>query len=306
MLDERFRLMYLSKDRADIKQISLTWKKFVTYATLAGVCFSLLVGGSVILVTKLTTNFKIIALENDKSFLQQQLLTMKNRVSQITDQLATVENTCDQLRDFAGLEDPGPDTRQLGVGGSAYSGSPEIGYYSEEIKKTAEEINTDLEGFLRSVEFEKQSLQNVALAISKRQELLDSYPSIMPVLGGQVNSKFGTRIDPFTKRPKMHHGIDIYAPKGTQALAAANGRVARVAVGKDYGNWIEIDHGNGFKSRYAHLSKVLVRRGQKVNRWDCIGEIGKTGRAQGYHLHYEVWARNQRKNPVDYIVANDR
>jgi len=306
MLDERFRLMYLSKDRTDIKQISLTWKKFVTYAVLAGVCFSLLIGGSVVLVTRLVTNFRVVALENDNTFLQKELMSMKEKVSQVSEQLAVIETTGDHLRDFAGLEEPGPDTRQLGVGGSAYTGSPEIGYYSKEIKKTAGEINADLDGFLRSVELEKQSLQNVAMAIQNRQELLDGYPSIMPILGGQVNSKFGTRIDPFTKRPKMHHGIDVFAPKGTQALASAKGRVARIAVGKDYGNWIEVDHGNGYKTRYAHLSKVLVRRGQKVNRWDCIGEVGKTGRAQGYHLHYEVWAAGKRKNPVDYMVRYDR
>ena len=305
MLDERFRLMYLSKDRTDIKQISLTWKKFVALSTVAGITLIGILIGGVVFVNRLHQDYRLISLKNDKEFLQQQLLSMKEKVADLSTEFATVEKEGDRLRNVAGIPNIDDDTRKFGVGGSAYTGSPDIGYYSEDIKKTAGEINADLDRFLRAVQYEKHSLLSVAAKVSEQQDEVDHYPSIWPVLGGHVDSKFGWRTDPFTKRPKTHFGIDIYAPLGTKAMASANGRVSKVDVGVDYGNWVEVDHGYGFKTRYCHLSKVLVKKGQKVTRWDCLGEVGKTGRAVGYHLHYEVLMNDRRVNPENYLVENN-
>ena len=305
MLDERFRLMYLSKDRTDIKQISLTWKKFTLLASLVGIGFIGVVVGGVLLVNRVQQDYRIISLNNDKEFLQKQLMAMKEKVADLSTEFARVEKEGDRLRDVAGIPNIDDDTRKFGVGGSAYTGSPDIGYYSKDLKKTAGEINADLDRFLRAVQYEKHSLLSVAAKVAEQQDEVDHYPSIWPVLGGRVDSKFGWRTDPFTGKPKPHYGIDIFAQLGTKAMTTAAGRVSVISVGNDYGNWVEVDHGYGFKTRYCHLSKVLVKKGQKVDRWDCIGEVGKTGRAVGYHLHYEVLENGRRVNPEHYIVDNE-
>ena len=103
----------------------------------------------------------------------------------------------------------------------------------------------------------------------------------------------------------IHEGVDIPVRKGTTVLAAAAG-IVRIAKNnytphKNYGREIVIDHGNGYKTRYAHLSKILVRRGQRVKRWDAIAEVGDTGRAQGPHLHYEVIYQDKKQNPEHFI-----
>jgi murein DD-endopeptidase MepM/ murein hydrolase activator NlpD len=103
----------------------------------------------------------------------------------------------------------------------------------------------------------------------------------------------------------MHDGVDFPARKGTEVLATADGTV-KVAKklytpNKSYGREIVIDHGDGYETRYAHLSKVKVHKGQKVSRWEVIGEVGQTGRATGDHLHYEVILSGKRQNPEHYI-----
>ncbi|MCK5147125.1 M23 family metallopeptidase [bacterium] len=303
MLDERFRLMYLSKEKADISQISLTGKKFVILAAIISLCFVLIIGTGVFVFQKVTTNFKIAALENDKAYLQHQLMNMKETVAKINEQMAKVEYSGDQLRDFAGIPRIDNDTRQLGVGGSAYIGSPEIGYYSKEIKKTADEMNADLDRLLRSVRYEKHSLLNVSSAVTRNKTKAEHLPSIIPVMGGYIDDKFGFRIHPIYGKKRFHYGIDVPGPVGTQVLATGAGFIGKISYSNTWGNYIEVNHGSNLITRYCHLSKVMVKRGQKVIRWDKVGEIGQSGRTTGPHLHYEVALNGQRIDPEKYIIT---
>jgi murein DD-endopeptidase MepM/ murein hydrolase activator NlpD len=113
-------------------------------------------------------------------------------------------------------------------------------------------------------------------------------------------------LDPLIGKIRHHDGVDLAAPQGTQVFAAADGVVesvaARSSLSPGYGREVIIDHGFGFKTRYSHLSQVLVRPGQKVSRWDVIGLVGQTGRATGPHLHYEVLVNGLPVNPLDYIL----
>jgi murein DD-endopeptidase MepM/ murein hydrolase activator NlpD len=113
-------------------------------------------------------------------------------------------------------------------------------------------------------------------------------PTVMPVTVGFYSSNFGYRIDPFTGRSTLHEGIDFVAPKGTPVAAAAGGVVVGSEVHPEYGNMIEVDHGNGLTSRYAHLSRRLANVGDVVLKGQTIGEVGSTGRSTGSHLHFEV------------------
>nr|WP_279614713.1 M23 family metallopeptidase [Sphingomicrobium astaxanthinifaciens] len=131
-------------------------------------------------------------------------------------------------------------------------------------------------------------------------------PSAKPVEAARLTSSYGTRTDPFKKRRARHAGIDLAGPIGTPILATADGVVKRAGWNSGgYGNLIEIDHGNGIITRYAHLSKVQVQRGERVTRGEQIGKMGSTGRSTGSHLHYEVRIDGRSVNPIPFMESTD-
>jgi murein DD-endopeptidase MepM/ murein hydrolase activator NlpD len=133
---------------------------------------------------------------------------------------------------------------------------------------------------------------------------LATTPSISPTLG-IVGSGFAYRRDPFTGEREFHTGVDIVANAGTPVLATADGVVVEAGRLSSYGKAVFLSHGNGLGSRYGHLSEILVRPGQRVHRGDRIGSVGATGRATGYHLHYEVLRNDRKVDPMPYILDND-
>lgn len=130
-------------------------------------------------------------------------------------------------------------------------------------------------------------------------------PSAMPVKMSEIkgiSSKFGHRIDPITKETKFHGGVDFSGPTGAGIFSTADGNVISVKYSNSgYGNNIIIDHGNGFRTRYAHLSHVYVKIGDDVRRGQQIGTMGSTGKSTGPHLHYEVIKDNKRINPINFF-----
>ncbi|MDX8378760.1 MAG: M23 family metallopeptidase [Gallionella sp.] len=164
----------------------------------------------------------------------------------------------------------------------------------------------------------KQQLNELSTLVSDRSDKLftlqtllrqkqlrkDLRPTAAPIKHGHYSSNFGKRIDPFTGKISMHEGIDFPAVAGTPILASANGVVVYAAKHPQYGNMIQIDHGNGLVTRYAHASKLLVKVGQVVHRGDEIGEVGSTGRSTGNHLHFEVRFKGVAQNPVRFLRRN--
>jgi murein DD-endopeptidase MepM/ murein hydrolase activator NlpD len=126
-------------------------------------------------------------------------------------------------------------------------------------------------------------------------------PTTMPVPMGYYSSNYGYRLDPFTGKSTFHTGVDLIAPPGTPVVAAAGGVVSTVASVAEYGNIVEVDHDNGLTSRYAHLSKSLVRVGDVVMKGQNIAHVGATGRTTGPHLHFEVREKGIALNPNKFL-----
>jgi murein DD-endopeptidase MepM/ murein hydrolase activator NlpD len=124
---------------------------------------------------------------------------------------------------------------------------------------------------------------------------------MLPVQGGWYSSNYGWRIDPFSGQRAFHEGIDVIAGEGTPVQSAAGGVVVYSDFHPQYGNMIEIDHGNDLITRYAHLSQRLAKVGDLVLRGGKIAEVGKTGRATGTHLHFEVRQRGGPVNPAQFL-----
>lgn len=166
-----------------------------------------------------------------------------------------------------------------------------------------------------SVNSLEQQLNRLTLAVNDRSDKLQALetmllqnqlsrkllPSIPPVTEGFYSSNFGWRTDPFTGTNAMHEGVDFMVQAGTAIRASAGGVVAYSDQHPQYGNMVEIDHGNDVVTRYAHASRLLVKIGQVVRRGEKIAEVGSTGRSTGNHLHFEVRYKGIAQNPVRFL-----
>jgi murein DD-endopeptidase MepM/ murein hydrolase activator NlpD len=151
-------------------------------------------------------------------------------------------------------------------------------------------------------------IRNAADNLSDMRSLADAAES-MPFrrpTQARTTSGFGVRFDPFSNRPALHQGQDFAAPLNTPIYAPAPGIVSFVGVRSGYGNTVEIDHGRGFKTRYAHLNAMAVQPGQRIMLGQRIGAMGTTGRSTGVHLHYEVWMDGRPQNPARFMRAGDQ
>jgi len=161
-------------------------------------------------------------------------------------------------------------------------------------------VVSTLNSELNSRESQLTILENILL---NRQVEAETTPSGRPVLKGWTSSYFGMRIDPFTGKLAMHKGMDFAGKEGSKVIAAASGIVTWAGPRSGYGNLIEIDHGNGYSTRYGHNEKVLVKVGEKVDKGQVISLMGSTGRSTGPHVHFEVLKNHRQINPARFVAA---
>ncbi len=183
---------------------------------------------------------------------------------------------------------------------------------STEVPKTARRTLSsmmtpeDTFGLLRTLlEGIESRLDSVRASVERRNALADATPSMWPATGW-LSSRMGPRQDPVTGGPDYHSGLDIAGEKGQPVFATAAGKVTHVGYQGAYGNLIVIDHGFGLETRYGHLQGYDVQKGRQVRRGDVIGKVGATGRATGYHLHYEVLANGKLLNPLQLLTQRPR
>jgi murein DD-endopeptidase MepM/ murein hydrolase activator NlpD len=153
-----------------------------------------------------------------------------------------------------------------------------------------------------------ERIQHAATNLSEARSLdaaAQKLPFAKPTSAGRQSSGFGVRFDPFTKRPAFHSGLDFAGGFMTPILSTGPGVVSFAGVRSGYGNTVEIDHGNGFKTRYAHMQAIAVRPGQRVAVGQRVGGMGSTGRSTGVHLHYEVWVNGRAQNPSRFVKAGE-
>lgn len=165
-----------------------------------------------------------------------------------------------------------------------------------------------LEDKSKNLNQQSASLKNELQISDEGMTLLLAAPSLSPIEGltaEQLTSGFGDRVNPFHKGTYHHEGIDLTFPRGTAVVATANGTVASVKRSElqaGYGNYIEINHGNGFTTRYTHLEEIVVRAGQAIDKGTIIGTVGNSGGSVAPHLHYEILVKGKQVNPVLYMI----
>ncbi len=150
----------------------------------------------------------------------------------------------------------------------------------------------------------RTSFEEIVVSMETRADEWARIPSLNPIDAGRVTSNYGYRRDPFSGRRKWHGGVDFRSPTGTPILATGDGVVSKCGWFTGYGKMVEVDHGNGLKTRYAHTSRTAVRAGDQVKRGEVIAYVGRTGRASAPHLHYEVRLDDHAVNPRPYVFAD--
>ena len=201
------------------------------------------------------------------------------------------------LRTIFDLPEISTEERQLGIGGP---GALSVAQMSE-TQKLAYSTEAEVDCLLRLSGFELEKYAEVEQALHDLDDRLDHTPSIWPTKGW-YSCGYGMRDNPFTGYREFHRGIDVANHAGTPVIAPADGRVKEFGKYGKMGKMLVIDHGYGFVTRYGHLSKVEVKRGQRVKRGDVIAKMGSSGYSTGPHLHYEVWRNGKPLNPRNFIL----
>lgn len=240
-------------------------------------------------------------LSSENALLKQKIQTLNEKLNVYSSSLNSLAQSDNQLRSMVNLPKIDFETRQLGTGGSS------IESYEGIISSDANSLIVSSQQLLakldKEVEFQKLSYEQIAKQYTDNKVLFASIPAVKPMEGTYSYHGFGMRRDPFIGALKRHEGVDIHGDIGTPVYATGDGVVEfSGATGSGYGVALEINHGYGYKTWYAHLSKTVARSGQKVKRGALIAYSGNTGRSTGPHLHYEVIRNGEKQNPVEYFV----
>lgn len=292
---------YYNPETCQYERVRVTFWNVLLYCVGVVVVSGLMFAGIVVVFDQLVTTDQEKALQSENQALAHHKVILAS-------QLADVESTISDLHEmdntiYEKLFDekaPKNNTSNKKHGNNNILAASESEF--ETMLQQVQETTQDL--------YHKSATINSAFGgrfniTAKDAEVLQSVPTLQPVINPDIDlivSGFGTRINPFHKGKYMHTGMDFAAPRGTPVFATAPGRVITVnssALKAGYGNYIEIDHGNGFVSRYAHLEDLLVKQGQRVDKGMTIGTVGTSGGSIAPHLHYEII---QDKEPVDPLV----
>lgn len=245
------------------------------------------------------------ALKRELQNTQLQYGILNKKMDQIQNVLADVEDRDNNIYRVYFEANPIPEEqRKAGFGGINRYKNLE-GY---ENSKLIIDTEKRMDILTKQIVVQSKSLDEIAVLAKEKEQLLAAIPAIQPVKNEdlkRIASGYGWRSDPFTKVKKFHYGMDFSSPRGTPVYATGDGKVERAdnrATG--FGNHIEIDHGYGYTSLYAHLYKYNVRVGQRVQRGDVIGFVGSTGRSEGPHLHYEIFKDGEHINPINFYYGN--
>tara|TARA_B100000780_G_C21077577_1_gene433854 strand:+ start:146 stop:1114 length:969 start_codon:yes stop_codon:yes gene_type:complete len=234
--------------------------------------------------------------------LRQEISVFNKDLTLILEVLNDIQNKDDNIYRAIFEADPYPDyKRKLGTGGNPIKFKK---YENIEYEELVVEIVQKLELIEKKLSSQSKSFDEVFEITKEKQKMILAIPSIQPINNRdltRIASGFGMRMHPIYKILKMHKGIDFTAPVGTEIYATGDGVIEKVGWTGGYGKTILINHGYGYKTRYAHCSKFKCKKGQKVKRGDHIGYVGDTGQSTGPHLHYEVFKNKKQINPVNFF-----
>lgn len=244
-------------------------------------------------IAELVESVQRIHTRKTDEYVRDNLTTMAVKLGEMQAQLMRLDHLGERISKQSGISLPKSDA--VAKGGS---GGPLI---NPSRPFSIEELQREVDRLAVTVEQRTEGLTALESQLMERRIKTTLLPTLMLIDADYVGSTFGTRVDPIAGVGAMHEGIDFVADTGTKVDAAAGGVVTVAEYHPQYGNLVEIDHGNDFSSRYAHLSRIGVKAGQVVKRGQEIARSGNTGRSTGPHLHFEVRYRGVAQNPARFL-----
>ena len=240
-------------------------------------------------------------LRKESKIQKTQLIALCKEITQSSQKIAALQEFDHKLRIMTNLSPSGEQDQFLGVGGSNMS-TLKPDYQLEDVHSgLIQKMHEAIDGLNTEIVMTALSQNELSRFLEEQKSLLACTPSLAPT-NGWYSSGFGYRISPFTNHREFHKGLDIATRIGTHIIAPADGLVVSVGREGNYGRMIAINHGYNMKTRYGHLNKYRVKKGDRVKRGQIIAEVGKSGRCTGPHVHYEVLLNGVPVNPLRYIL----
>lgn len=282
-----------------IVEVSLSAIKLAACVGLAGVLVAVLVGYGT--VSRSVDYSRTEQLERENAQLAQELGELHGRLDVLADTISRITERDAKIRVLANLEPLDPQVQAAGIGGPSV-GSRAVSEMSGAVLRRSEVVRFDLNALIRRANLLAESFRQAADSLESHNERLAAMPSIMPTQGWLTSAFSAMRSHPILHVARPHEGIDVSAPMGSPIEAPGAGVVRAAGWEAGYGQTVTIDHGFGIVTKYAHCSKILVKRGQSVQRGQRIALVGNSGLATAPHLHYEVHVNGRPVNPLRYVL----
>lgn len=246
-----------------------------------------------------------IALDKTNKALRSAWNELNLELASVREKLKKIEQEDDDhYRIVLNMPKLSPEIRKGGSGGHEVDFFPQLSRFDH-----TRHTGMELVQLKNRIRMQEKSYVEIRARITRSEGMLDSRPALQPLDNRQItrfHPKYGMRVHPLFNDYRFHHGLDLTADTGTPVYASGDGLVTHVKYSGGYGNVIFINHGYGFETRYAHLSKFKATEGQKVKRGELIGYVGTTGNSTGPHLHYEVLFKGEWVNPIHFLYRDMR
>jgi murein DD-endopeptidase MepM/ murein hydrolase activator NlpD len=288
-----FSFQYLSSDR--LHQINFSVLNILASFALILIIF---IGANYYLSVGFSNQYYQDKLkETDEKYadVSQELLT---KITQLEQELLLIEERDKELRTYAAIPPISEDVKIQGTGGSVEETSIE----DKNATSILFQLKDKIDSLSYAVNLEKDSYSTIFNKIKSNEKMYSHTPSISPV-EAYLGSGYGYRTDPIDGKRRMHRGLDFAVNLNTDVVATGDGVVKKAQYDSGWGRYVKIDHGYGYETIYAHLYKINVKKGQKIKRGDLVGKSGNSGRAAGFHLHYEVHKNKKIEDPAKYFFT---
>ncbi|GAC1651144.1 MAG: M23 family metallopeptidase [Gemmatimonadaceae bacterium] len=237
----------------------------------------------------------------DNAAITRELTALHSKVTRLQDTIAALGKRDEKIRLLAGLEAPTDTGRVVAAGEVMDSSSPRYDRTAG-AGQLVVAAKADIDALIRRANTLSASFAVISDTLANHMDRMAKTPSIMPTAGWMSSHFSRHRFHPILHVSRPHDGIDLSAPMGAPIIAPAGARVIRVSKERGYGNVLELDHGNGIVTKYAHCSRILVRAGQQVIRGQTVATVGNTGLSTGPHLHYEIHVYGKVVDPLSYVL----
>jgi murein DD-endopeptidase MepM/ murein hydrolase activator NlpD len=291
------KFFYYCSSKQRLIEVKNAKSKILAYFTFIIIVSSGLFLGGYNFISSFTDSYQNSQkLKEENELLKAKILEITSSYKKLNNELSFLVKENNDLRLAVNLPPISDDERQVGVGG---------GYFDNLVDFSDENNLNNILSFIdevsRKISYEKTNYKEISTQLARNKKLFSSLPAIKPCTGTLGQNGFGLRDHPILNIEKMHDGIDIITDIGTKVYASGDGLISFVGISGGYGLTIEIDHGFGYITRYAHLSDVSVKEGDKIKRGKLIAISGNSGLSTGPHLHYEVHHNGVKLNPREFF-----